>query len=181
MTRRRTVIAVSGLCGAFLFTSCGSGSESERAPSTGGVVADDRAALPLDPEERVDTEERGEELQTLSPWGELSEHDRADACQRAVEFLTAFSATDRDTASWWAGLQPLLDPAAAQDYSYVDPSEVAPFTVEPTAAAELPGGSSVLIQVQVSTSIGDYIVTLSRTGVRDPWLISRADPPAEGQ
>jgi len=176
MTVRAKLAAVS-ICGVLL-SGCGHPSDpvtaSSSVTSTPGAGAGASTFVPVPvPEENDD------ELQTLGPLGQLTEQDKADTRRRAVDFLRAYTATDQDPAAWWAGVQPLLSPAAAEDYSYVDPAEVPTLSTPTGDVRVLPDGSSSLVQVQVPTSIGDYVVTLARDGSTSPWLVARADSPAE--
>lgn len=168
-------VSAAGVSIAVLATAC----------SIGGHTG---ATTPIHQETSTSTssslaapQEDDDDLQTLGPLGELTPADLASAHERAVNFLRAFAATDQSSAAWWADLQPLLSPAAAQDYSYVDPAEVPALEVQSAPVHDVPGGSPALLQVQVTTSRGDYVVTLTRTSSGEPWLVARCDPPGEAQ
>jgi hypothetical protein len=173
MSRRKTALGVSaaGVCVWLFVTGCGVGDNTATIPSQPQETSSSSASSSPAPQENDD------ELQTLGPLGDLTDADLASGYERAVAFLRAFAATDQDSSAWWAGIQPLLSQSAAEDYSYVDPAEVPTFEVQPASVRELPGGSSALVQVQVATSRGDYVVTLTRTSSTEPWLVSRCDPP----
>lgn len=148
---------------------------------TGAITSQPQETVSSSASSSSEPQENDDDLQTLGPLGELTAADVASAHERAVDFLRAFAATDQKSSAWWAGIQPLLSPSAAEDYSYGDPAEVPTFEIQPVPVRELPGGSPSLLQVQVATSRGDYVVTLTRTSNIDPWLVSRCDPPDEAQ
>lgn len=174
---RLTALGVSaaGVSIAFLATACSvggdTGTTTPMPQETSGSSPSSLAGPPGD----------DDGLQTLGPLGELTPADLGSAHERAVTFLRAFAATDQPSAAWWADLQPLLSPAAAQDYSYVDPAGVPALEVQSAPVRDLPGGSPALLQVQVTTSRGDYVLTLTRTSSSEPWLVARCDPPGEAQ
>lgn len=181
MARRRGALGLSaaGVCVWLLATGCGIGDDTPTISSQPQLTSSSPASSPPAPQEQDD------DLQMLGPLGDLNAADLASGYERAVAFLRALAATNQDSSAWWAGIQPLLSPSAAEDYSYVDPAEVPTFEVQPSSVRELPGGSSALVQVQVATSRGDYVVTLTRTSSTDPWLVSRCeatdDPPGDAQ
>ncbi|WP_380162769.1 hypothetical protein [Kineococcus sp. R86509] len=168
-------VSVASVCVALLATACSIGGNS-------GTMTSQPENTPSSPSSSSTAQqENDDELQTLGPLGELTNADLASAHERAIDFLRAFASTDREPSTWWAGIQPLLSPSAAEDYSYVDPAEVPTFQVQVDQVQDFPGGSSALVQVQVATSLGNYVVSLTRTSVTDPWLVSRCDPPADAQ
>lgn len=126
-------------------------------------------------------DEDDNDLQTVGPLGEVTPRDRVAAHESAVTFLHAFTDTDQDASTWWAGLAPLLAPAAVEDYSYIDPAQVPALRVTPEPVEDLPGGSAALWQVQVPTTLGPWTITLVRDAAAAPWLVARADLPAPAQ
>jgi hypothetical protein len=176
-SQRPPAVSVLGasVCVAFLIAACSTGGDP------GTAISQPKDTTSSSSPSSAAPQEDDNELQTLGPLGDLTNADLAAAHERAVDFLRALAATDQDSYVWWAGIQPLLSPAAAEDYSYVDPAEVQTFQVQPDQVQDLPGGSSALVQVQVATNLGNYVVSLTRTSGTDPWLVSRCDPPADAQ
>lgn len=102
--------------------------------------------------------------------------DRQAAVDAAVTALELFARPDQPYEQWWAELGPLMSAQAQVDYQYVDPVNV-------PARAVIGGGvlvdetSASIAGVEVPTDVGTYVVTLSRTDDRAPWLVERFAPP----
>ncbi|MFM9726195.1 hypothetical protein ACKI1L_37350, partial [Streptomyces scabiei] len=52
------------------------------------------------------------------------DESRESATTAAVAVMTAYARPDLPFEQWWAGLQPLLDGKATQDYAYMDPARI---------------------------------------------------------
>jgi hypothetical protein len=86
--------------------------------------------------------------------------------------VTAFARPDLPAELWWAGLSPLLSPAATEAYVGTDPAEVPAHTVTgPAWSGE--SESTFLALTFVPTDAGDYAVLLVRDGGNAPWLVER--------
>ena len=83
--------------------------------AVGAVAVGDQFTPP--PSGLVD-EDTGEtvEPQPVPEWDEASRVAVVDAAEAA---MTAFARPDLDYDTWWAGVEPLLTPEAAEDYAYV--------------------------------------------------------------
>lgn len=109
------------------------------------------------------------------PSWDAASKDAAVAAGGAV--MVAFARPALDYATWWAGLEPLLTPQAAQDYAWVDPANVPASAV--TGSGSITDDSSAYVAtVCVPTNVGDYAVVLVRVDAVSPWLASRITPPA---
>ncbi len=147
------------------------------APATDGVGA---PSLPdLDrftpaPTGAVD-EDTGQTVgsQPVPTWDAAS---RAGAIDAAKAALTAFARPRLDYDTWWAGLEPLLTPEAAQDYAYVDPANV-PVTAVTGTGRVVGSTSAYVARVAFGTDVGTYTVVVSRADGAAPWLTSRITPP----
>lgn len=160
--------------GTLLLTGCGNQDTSGLAP-----VANPTSMTAITSATHSDEDDN--DLQTVGPLGEVTSRDRVKAHESAVTFLRAFTDTDQDTAAWWAGLAPLLAPAAVEDYSYIDPAQVPAVQIVPGPVEDLPGGSAALWQVQVPTTLGPWTITLIRDAAAASWLVARSDLPAPAQ
>ena len=80
--------------------------------------------------------------------------------------------TPAPTGAIDAGLQPLLDGKATQDYAYMDPARIVATSV--TGPAVITDDTSAYVAfVDVPTNAGTYGVVLSRADAASPWLASR--------
>lgn len=92
--------------------------------------------------------------------------------------MAAFASPDLTYEQWWAGLGPLLSPAAAAVYSSVDPANV-PASAVTGAGVVVDESSPYVAWVQVPTDAGTYTVLLSRESETSGWLGERITPPEE--
>ena len=100
------------------------------------------------------------------------EESRESATAAAVAVMTAYARPDLPFDQWWAGLQPLLDGKATQDYAYMDPARIVASSV--TGPAVITDDTSAYVAfVDVPTNAGTYGVVLSRADADSPWLASR--------
>ena len=109
------------------------------------------------------------------PSWDAASKDAAVAAGQAV--MTAFARPTVDYATWWAGLEPLLTPQAAQDYSWVDPANV-PVSAVTGSGSLVDDTSAWVATVSVPTNVGTYTVVLARVDAASPWLATRITPPA---
>lgn len=115
------------------------------------------------------------QVQPVPTWDDTA---RGAAAAAAETVMAAFARPDLDVEAWWAGVEPLLSPQAAQDYAYVDPASV-PATEVTGPAVLVQDTSAYVAGVQVPTDAGDYLVVLSRADGAAPWLVERVTPPDE--
>lgn len=165
---------------ALVLTGCAAGHSGEGTTSSASSTPSS-STTPLDlgqftpaPSGAVD-EDTGETVspQAVPTWDDAS---RQAATRAAVTAMTAFARPDVTFDTWWAQLSPLLTQQAQQDYSYVDPANVAAHAV--TGAAKLVDESSAYVaSVQVPTDVGTYTLVLTRADAGAPWLTSRFTPP----
>ncbi|WP_159096614.1 hypothetical protein [Miniimonas sp. S16] len=165
--------------GVLLIAGCSpSGTGGDTTPSTPSASASASApASPASPE--VVTPGEPQDDSVASPDGGVPVWDdsaRSSAATAAVAVMGAFARPDLGYEEWWAGLEPLLSPAAAEVYASVDPVNVPARTV--TGAAVVVDESSPYVAfVQVPTDAGTYTVLLSRESAATAWLGERITPP----
>jgi len=122
-------------------------------------------------------EDTGETVEP-QPAPEWDGASRAAAVKAADNVLRTFARPALDHKTWWGGLEPLLTPQAAADYSYVDPANI--------PALEVTGPGLIIIDtspyaatVEIPTTSARYHVVLIRAGAEAPWLASRIAPVAK--
>jgi hypothetical protein len=93
--------------------------------------------------------------------------------------MTAFARPDLSPDEWWAGLAPLLSPAATEAYLATDPAEVPAHEVTGPAWLGVTE-SAFLALVFVPTDAGEYAILLVREGGGAPWLVERISPVESG-
>jgi hypothetical protein len=99
------------------------------------------------------------------------------ALDAATAAITAFARPDATRDAWWAGLSPLLSPAATTAYVGTDPAEVpARVVIGPAEMAPGPSRSPFLATVFVPTDAGPYAVLLVRADDSARWLAERISP-----
>lgn len=97
---------------------------------------------------------------------------RQSAVSAAETVMAAYARPDLSFEQWWAGLQPLLDQKATQDYAFIDPARIAATGV--TGPAVITNDDSAYVAtVAVPTTAGTYSVVMSRADATSPWLTSR--------
>ena len=86
--------------------------------------------------------------------------------------------SDLDYDTWWADVEPLLTPEAAEDYAYVDPANI--------PVRELTGdgfivydASAYVPTVEIPADAGRYQLVLNRKHADIPWPVSRITPVEE--
>ena len=123
-------------------------------------------------------EDTGEPVtrQAVPEWDEQS---RAAAVAAAEAALTAFARPDLDHDTWWSELTPLLTQQAQYDYAQVAPANIRVNQV--VGPGVLVGDESAYVaRVEVPTSVGTYLVILTRDDAHSPWLTARFTPPKRG-
>lgn len=102
--------------------------------------------------------------------------DEAGASLAAETALLAFSQVQAGYDLWWAGLEPLMHPFSAEEYSYLNPANIAAFEI--TGPGVIAADSTTLVvEVTVPTSVGDYTVTVVRQPGSNAWLAASFIPP----
>ena len=167
LARAHAQLAVAGL---LVLPAC-TAQEPPPAPTTSAPHSDE--AHDHEPSEDG-------ELATLGTVTSLTAADEEAAAERAEAFMTAFATTAQPSADWWADVQGHLTTAAAEEYAYVDPAAV-PVTEVGRARLVRSDASPSLVRTSVRTDVGTYLVTLTRLGADEPWLVARADPPPEAR
>lgn len=199
-TYRRGGVGVLAVVSAVaVVTGCSSG-DGETSPARPAAVVTTSATTPLvtggrsssaplpptlpaaavsTPPAGVVDEDTGETIgaRKAPSWDAAS---RASALAAAETVMRAFARPRKGTAdAWWARLEPLLTPDAAQDYAWVDPANV-PVGVVRDGARIVDATSAAVARVEVPTDVGPYTVILSRTDADSAWLASRITPPGQG-
>lgn len=90
--------------------------------------------------------------------------------------MRAFARPDLSAEEWFEGIRGFMSDAGAEMFAYVDPRNV-PATSVTGETQVLENVSPRLAEVMVTTDVGDYLVTLSRTTQDAVWLVEYADPP----
>ncbi len=119
-------------------------------------------------------EDTGETI-TPRPVPEWDETSRQSVVAAAETAMRAFARPDLDYETWWAELEPLLTPQAAEDYAYVDPANI-PVREVTGQGTIIDDTSAYLAQVEVPTDAGRYWLILNRQDAHAPWLVSRITP-----
>ena len=144
---RRVAIGGVALAAALVLVGC-TGQDEGPTP-TPTVTSSASPTMPdLDqftpPPSGLVDEDTGEtvEPQPVPEWDEASRVAVVDAAEAA---MTAFARPDLDYDTWWAGVEPLLTPEAAEDYAYVDPANILrAFSDLAVVAEECPRGCTHL-------------------------------------
>lgn len=180
MTGRTTVAAAALLVAAATLTSCARTGDIDADPSPTPSVSSSGPQMPdLDqftppPAGAID-DDTGEVV-TPQPVPEWDQASRDAATETAITAVSTFVRPDLPYDGWWAALEPLMSPQAAQDYAYVDPANIAPSTI--TGPAVIVDDTSAYVAgVEVPTSVGPYTVVLSRNDAASAWLAVQITPP----
>ena len=170
---RRIGIALLVLVTAAVLTACvGQGATPAPIPSASGTgpVYPDLDQFPPAPQGLIDDDSG--ETHGPRPVPVWDDESRESATAAAVAVMTAYARPDLPFAEWWAGLQPLLDTKATQDYAYMDPARIVATSV--TGPATITDDTSPYVAfVDVPTNAGTYGVVLSRADADSPWLAGR--------
>lgn len=179
----RTTVATAVLIAAVAtLTSCArtAGDDADPRPTPTPAVSSSGPHMPdLDqftppPAGAID-DDTGEVV-TPQPVPEWDPASRAAATDAATAVVTAFVRPEQPYEAWWAGVEPLLTPQAAQDYAYVDPANIAPSAI--TGPAVIVDDTSAYVAgIEVPTTLGPYTVVLSRTDAAGAWLAVQITPP----
>lgn len=177
---QRTAIVGTALMACLVLAGCAG--QGEAPPSTPIVTGSPSPMMPdLDqftpPPSGLVDDDTGEtiEPQPVPEWDEAS---RVAVIGTAEAAMTAFARPDLDYDTWWTGLEPLLTPGAAEDYSYVDPVNIPVHDV--TAEGFIVTDDSAYVAtVEVPTDAGRYQLVLNRKHATAPWLVSRITPVEE--
>ena len=102
--------------------------------------------------------------------------EAAEAAEGAAEAVLAAWLSGEPYDQWWAQLKPLMNVTGAQIYERVDPTEIAPATIQGAAIAH-ETTTGYLVEVTVPTTQGEYVVVLTRDVEGDPWLAERLRVP----
>ena len=174
---RRVAIGGVALAAALVLVGC-TGQDEGPTP-TPTVTSSASPTMPdLDqftpPPSGLVDEDTGEtvEPQPVPEWDEASRVAVVDAAEAA---MTAFARPDLDYDTWWAGVEPLLTPEAAEDYAYVDPANI-PVRKVTGEGVIVEDTSAYVATVEVPTDAGNYHVLLIRQDAASPWLVSRISP-----
>ena len=111
-------------------------------------------------------------VEAVPQWDEAS---KTAVTQAAEIAMATFAHPDLDYDTWWAAVEPLMTPAAAQNYVYVDPSNI-PVRQVTGAGTIIEDSSAYVATVEVPTDTGRYHVLLIRKDANAPWLVSRLTP-----
>lgn len=177
---RRAAIGGVALAAALVLVGC-TGQDEGPTP-TPTVTSSASPTMPdLDqftpPPSGLVDEDTGEtvEPQPVPEWDEASRVAVVDAAEAA---MTAFARPDLDYDTWWAGVEPLLTPEAAEDYAYVDPANI-PVREVTGEGFIVNDASAYVATVEVPTDAGRYQLVLNRKHADAPWLVSRITPVEE--
>lgn len=175
---RRAVTGVVALAAALVLVGC-TGQDVGPVPTPPVSSPPSTPVMPgLDqftpPPSGLVDEDTGETVdpQPVPEWDEASRTAVIEAAQAA---MTAFARPDLDYDTWWAGAEPLLTPAAAEDYAYVDPANI-PVRKVTGEGFIISDASAYVATVEVPTDAGRYQLVLNRKNSNAPWLVSRITP-----
>lgn len=95
--------------------------------------------------------------------------DRGDAPEVAEQVLTTWARPDRTHAEWWAELEPLLTPSAAEAYESTDPAVIPPLKLEGEPVEDVGAPDPYVTTYYLETSEGRFGVDLARSPGGGPW------------
>lgn len=177
---RRAAIGGVALAAALVLVGC-TGQDEGPTPTPTTTSSPSPTMPDLDqftpPPSGLVDEDTGEtiEPQPVPEWDEASRVAVVDAAEAA---MTAFARPDLDHDTWWAGVEPLLTPEAAEDYAYVDPANI-PVREVTGEGFIVNDASAYVATVEVPTDAGRYQLVLNRKHADAPWLVSRITPVEE--
>lgn len=100
----------------------------------------------------------------------------AAAARRVV---SAWARPQLERDAWWGALSPMLSASAQQAYGYTEPSTVPALEVlssqRVSSSPDAPPTSRTYALVNVTTTAGAVVVTLTRPNTRSGWLMDRMD------
>ncbi|MCK6210559.1 hypothetical protein KZX45_08385 [Georgenia sp. EYE_87] len=175
MTPRRTVGIVAAVAAILTAAGCAATPAEPQPAAAPAAPSSAPATSSSRPTDEPMEELTGHEQDPIGPpptWDETAAEEAAD---RAVAFMRAFARPDLTAQEWHAGIAGLMTTTGVETFAYVDPAAV-PATTVTDGGEVLDTGSASLAEVRVGTDAGPYLVTLTRTGATDPWLVEYADP-----
>ncbi|MBX3196234.1 MAG: hypothetical protein KF727_14185 [Microbacteriaceae bacterium] len=98
-----------------------------------------------------------------------------EAIVAAEKAMRTFAQPDLSPADWYEAMLPLLSESAGVAYRTMDPTAI-PVRRVLEGAYVLEGSTEVALIVRVPTDVGAYNVSLTRSGVDQPWLAERIRP-----
>lgn len=165
---QRTSVGLAVVLGAVMasvLTGCGSSPQTDSGHTPDDPVSVPRHAKTPSPDSSVtgphDRESTHKDLQD-------------DAVEIALQAMGRFCRPQLSPADWISGLDPLLTLEAASAYATVNPARVRCTRTAPPA--RLLEGDGFTQVVAVPTDGSAYRVTLTRSSLSDPWLVSRITP-----
>lgn len=145
-------------------TTAAAPAPSTPTPATAGAAEDEQEEL------------HGHEDVAPSFSPPLWSPEAAAAAEAAAEAVLTAWLSGEPYDQWWAQLEPLMNVTGAQIYERVDPTEIAPATIQGAAIAH-ETTTGYLVEVTVPTTQGEYVVVLTRDVEGDPWLAERLRVP----
>lgn len=120
-------------------------------------------------------DEHSEETVSAEPVPTWDDAAQAGALTAADKAMRAFARPELDYATWWADLEPLLAPSAAEDFSYIDPANISAHEVTGPPAVYT-SASAYVVTVEVPTDAGRWHLVLTRRMDGHPWLVTTITP-----
>lgn len=125
-------------------------------------------------------DDHSEETVSAEPVPTWNEAAQASALTAADKAMRAFARPELDYATWWAELEPLVAPSAAEDFSYIDPANIAAREVTGLPAVYT-STSAYVVTVEVPTDAGRWHLVLTRRMDAHPWLVTTITPIEEAR
>lgn len=164
MDRQKVSAAVAAVSAVLMLAACSSGTSAGDATATGaarpspaGTVGQYRQVAPGAPEA------------SSVAWDQASEDAALDVATKAMALYARPSVGDRE---WLADLKPLLAPAAAEDYAYVDPANI-PISTFGAGDLAVDESNGYAATARFGSPAGTYGVQLHRTGKDAPFKVVR--------
>lgn len=102
-------------------------------------------------------------------------NSQSSALEAAATIMEAFARPELDPDEWMDAMYPLLTQAGADAYIGTDPSRIPELQLTGTGHI-IEGSTEVALIVEVPTTAGPYLVSLSRPSIDSNWLADRIRP-----
>lgn len=99
------------------------------------------------------------------------------AQERGVAALSLFLRPDAPSDEWLTALTPYLTPDAYDAFTAGKPANLARVDIYADQATVAEHATAVTAIVIVPTSGGTWHVSMTRSGIDDPWFVGRFQPP----
>ncbi|MGC0252144.1 hypothetical protein [Pseudactinotalea sp. Z1748] len=99
------------------------------------------------------------------------EDDQLAALERGREAMEAFARPEMAQVQWLEEMLVYVAPRARENFAHIDPASITATEVKDVDLAQVSTAS--MAQVIAETDGHDYVVTMTRLAVGQPWLVER--------